>query len=89
MMWERRADRTSYLGMMFVAGWIACQMYYNLAGLWTQRNALQKEVATVENTCQDLRRIAILHMIEQQDEGLTPDWSQIKPCPKTLPTAAK
>lgn len=84
--WERRTNIVGYFVLTFVAGWVCCQSYYNLSGLWNQRNALVKEVVTIDNNCRNLRQIAIRHMIEQQDEGLAPDWGSIKPCPKvTIP----
>ena len=82
---EHRADWVSYGAMFFVAGWISCQSYYKLEALWDQRNALQSQVVKVEATCQTLRREAIRGFLEQQDEhGIAPDWSKIKPCPPVI-----
>lgn len=87
---ERLVKKAVNLGIFFVFGWVSCQNYYHLAGLWNQRNALERQVVREDDSCRDLRRIAVRHMIEQQDEGLTPDWSSIKPCPKlTLPPGPK
>lgn len=84
MIWENRVERLSILGLLFVAGWISCQWNRHLTSLWVQRAHLEVQVRRTQSACELSRRAAIRVMLREQDlTGRTPDWSQIKACPKT------
>lgn len=94
MIWEKRADIVSYLGMAFVAGWISCQGYYGLTQLWTQKAQLAQTAA--QAICDRGKARDLAGQLEASTTGAVSDTAVVggltgckKVSPEKVPQVAK
>lgn len=100
MIWERRADTVSALGMAAIAGWIACAATNHVKDLWSQHGQLVQVETKVVPTLQtklkqddcDKSRIAAVAgqaIASAQGTGVpSPGYSDIHGCSKVAPVKA-
>lgn len=75
---ERGLDIASMFGMAFVAGWLCCGAYYNLGGLWQQKNELRAvQTKTLPKLqalakCEHIRAEANEQIVESAAMGIKP-----------------
>lgn len=94
MIWEKRADFVSAIGVAFVAGWISCQGYYQLGHLWTQKAQLSQVAA--QAICDRGKARDLAGQLAASDDGGVSKQASIeglrgcgKVSPKQVPQVAK
>jgi hypothetical protein len=93
MIWERRADMVSIVGVAFVVGWLSCGGYYSITKLWAVEDrfvavetrevpALKTQVRQAncdKNRLVDLAAQGIV--ASQTDAVAAPKWEDLHGCP--------